>query len=107
MARVFYIHSNGERSEVEVGVGTSLMAAATANGVAGIHGDCGGALSCATCHVIVDPAFADLLPPMGDTERQMLDFTAAPREPHSRLSCQIVMAQALDGIVVRVADPQI
>lgn len=107
MPRVIYIHSNGERSEVEIANGQNLMLGATAHDVEGIVGDCGGVMSCATCHVIVDPTFAALLPPVSDTESQMLDYTAAPREATSRLSCQIVMNDALDGIAVRVADPQL
>ncbi|VTU40489.1 Putidaredoxin [Variovorax sp. PBS-H4] len=107
MPRVIYIHSNGERAEVEVANGQNLMLAATANDLNGIVGDCGGVMSCATCHVIVDDAFISLLPPPVDTEQQMLDYTAAPREAGSRLCCQIVMTDALDGIAVRIADPQL
>jgi len=107
MPRAIYIHPSGERSEVEVPVGTSLMMAATGHGLDGIVGDCGGVMSCATCHVFVEPAFAGLLPPPADTEDQMLDYTAADRQPNSRLSCQIAMTDALDGITVRMADPQL
>jgi 2Fe-2S ferredoxin len=107
MPRVIYIHSNGERDEVEVANGQSLMLAATAHDVNGIVGDCGGVMSCATCHVIVDDGYAALLPALTDTENQMLDYTAAAREPGSRLSCQIVMREELAGISVRIADPQL
>lgn len=107
MPRVIYIHSNGERNEVEVATGQNLMMAATGHDIEGIVGDCGGVMSCATCHVMVDEPFAALLPPVQDTESQMLDYTAAPREPGSRLACQIVMSDALDGIAVRIADPQL
>lgn len=107
MPRVIYIHPNGERREVEVSVGLNLMLAAASHGIEGIAGDCGGAMSCATCHVVVEAPFATLLPAPDDTENQMLDFTAMPREANSRLSCQIVMSDALDGIAVRIADTQI
>ncbi|KLN56363.1 2Fe-2S iron-sulfur cluster-binding protein [Variovorax paradoxus] len=107
MPYVIYTHPNGERKEVEIPLGQNLMLGATAHGIDGIHGDCGGAMSCATCHVIIDDAFAALLPAPDDTENQMLDFTAAPREANSRLSCQIVMSDVLDGIAVRVADSQV
>jgi 2Fe-2S ferredoxin len=107
MPKVTYIHSDGAVSEVEVAPGTSLMMAATAHDVGGIVGDCGGVMSCATCHVIVEPPFDSLLPPPEGSENQMLDYTAAPREPTSRLSCQIVMREALAGIRVRIADPQL
>src|SRR5438552_11194753 len=89
MPRVIYIHSNGERNEVEVPIGQNLMIAATGHDIDGIVGDCGGAMSCATCHVMVEEPFAALLPAPDDTETQMLDFTAAPREANSRLACQI------------------
>ena len=107
MSRVIYIHSNGERSIADVADGQNLMMAATGHGIEGIVGDCGGVMSCATCHVIVEETFTGQLPPVGETENQMLDYTAAPREPGSRLSCQIVMNAALDGIAVRIADPQL
>jgi 2Fe-2S ferredoxin len=107
MPRVIYIHSNGDRNEVDVASGQNLMFAATSHDIEGIVGDCGGVLSCATCHVIVDETFAGLLAAPNDTEIQMLDYTAAPREERSRLCCQIVMSDALDGIAVRIADPQL
>ena len=107
MSRVIYIHSNGERSEADVPDGQNLMLAATGHDIDGIVGDCGGVMSCATCHVIVEEPFVEQLPPVGDTENQMLDYTAAPREPGSRLACQVVMNAALDGISVRIADPQL
>jgi 2Fe-2S ferredoxin len=107
MPRVIYIHSNGDRNEVEVPIGQNLMMAATGHDIEGIVGDCGGAMSCATCHVMVEEPFAALLTAPDDTQNQMLDFTAAPRESNSRLSCQIVMSDMLDGIVMRIADPQL
>lgn len=107
MSRVIYIHPNGERSEADVADGQNLMMAATGHDIEGIVGDCGGVMSCATCHVIVEDAFIAALPAVSETENQMLDYTAAPREAGSRLSCQIVMNAALDGIAVRIADPQL
>lgn len=107
MPQAIYIHPDGSTTEIEVANGTSLMLAATKSDVAGIVGDCGGVMSCATCHVIVEAPFDAMLPPPEDNENQMLDYTAAPREPASRLSCQIVMSDALAGIRVRIADPQL
>jgi 2Fe-2S ferredoxin len=107
MPKVIYVHPDGRETEREVPAGTTLMIAATTGDVDGIVGDCGGVMSCATCHVVVDEAFAPRLPPVGDTENQMLDYTAMPRAPTSRLACQIVMSDALDGIRVRIADPQL
>jgi 2Fe-2S ferredoxin len=107
MPKAIYLSSDGSRSEVDVAVGTSLMQAAGANCIEGIVGDCGGNLSCATCHVFVDEGFLDLLPPVSTSEDQMLDYTAAGRQANSRLSCQLVMTEALDGLTVRIADPQL
>ena len=107
MPHVTYIHPGGKRLEVEVPIGQNLMMAAASHGIEGIVGDCGGAMSCATCYVIVEEPFAALLPAPDDTESQMLDFTAAPRQANSRLSCQIQMSDALHGIAVRIADPQV
>lgn len=107
MPKVIYLSSDGSSRELNVAAGTSLMLAATTSGLHGILGDCGGVMSCATCHVYVEAPHAERLPPPDETENQMLDYTAAPRAPNSRLSCQIVMSGALDGIRVRVADPQL
>jgi 2Fe-2S ferredoxin len=96
----------GARLAVCGPAGSSLMRAALAAGVGGIAADCGGVLSCATCHVIVAPEWAPRLPRPGADERAMLDMTAAPREPHSRLSCQIVLAPELDGLVARLPATQ-
>jgi 2Fe-2S ferredoxin len=105
-AKVVYIGADERPMEIEVDVGTSLMRAAVDYGVHGIAGICGGILSCATCHVYVDEAFRERLPPPRADELEMLNCTAAARRENSRLSCQIVMEQGLDGIIVRIADPQ-
>jgi 2Fe-2S ferredoxin len=106
MPKAIFRRNDGTAIDVEVAMGVSLMKAAVANSVDGIVGDCGGALSCATCHVMVDPAFEGALPPVSDNEDQMLDCTAAERQPNSRLSCQLVMCAELDGIVVTIPDQQ-
>jgi ferredoxin, 2Fe-2S len=80
--------------------GESLMQAAVAANVQGIEADCGGLLTCATCHVYVREPFASKLPPPSDDELGMLEFTASPRQPNSRLSCQIELGEALDGLTV-------
>ena len=107
MPRVIFIHPNGEHDEVDVPIGQNLMLAAAAHDIQGIVGDCGGAMSCATCHVMVAESFASMLPAPDETENQMLDYTAAPRQANSRLSCQVVMSDTLDGMSVRIADPQL
>jgi len=101
-----FICSDGAHRAVDVAPGANLMRAATDNGIEGIIGDCGGAMSCATCHVLVEDSFFDRLPAMQPNEDQILEYTAAGRQPNSRLACQILMSDALAGIVVRIADPQ-
>ncbi|MWB78184.1 2Fe-2S iron-sulfur cluster binding domain-containing protein [Pseudooceanicola sp. 216_PA32_1] len=108
MPKVTLINPDDSRIDLDVEVGDSIMRAATAAGIEGIVGDCGGGMSCATCHVVVlDDAYLAKTPEMSLTEDQMLDFTAMEREPNSRLSCQLVMSEEMDGMVVRVADPQL
>jgi 2Fe-2S ferredoxin len=94
--------ADGKSITLDVAEGTSLMQAATARGVPGIIGECGGSMSCATCHVVVDADWAGRLPPVSVFEDDMLDITDAERQPTSRLSCQIRMTSALDGIMVSV-----
>ena len=97
-----WILQDGSAVTHDVAEGTSLMAAAVAKGVTGIVGECGGSLSCATCHVVVDPAWSARAGVAEGFEEDMLDVADAPREATSRLSCQIKMRAELDGIVVRV-----
>ena len=107
MPKVTYIEFNGTAHEVEVPVGMSVMRGAVSNGVPGIDADCGGECACATCHVYVDAAWLDRtgLPVPGSQEAAMLSF-AAVAEPNSRLSCQITVTPALDGLVVRMPEGQ-
>jgi 2Fe-2S ferredoxin len=103
---VFLDTPGGVRLAVAGDEGRSLMRAAQAAGVDGIAADCGGVLSCATCHVIVAPGWAARLPSPDADEAAMLEMTAAPREAGSRLSCQIVLTPAIDGLVARLPDTQ-
>jgi 2Fe-2S ferredoxin len=82
------------------------MEAAVASGVSGIAADCGGMLTCATCHVFVQQPFAALLPPADGEELAMLAFTATPATPASRLSCQIRLTAELDGLAVELPPTQ-
>lgn len=91
---------------LECATGQSLMQVAVANGVEGIEADCGGTLSCATCHVYVREPFLALLPGMTGDEDSMLDFTASLRKANSRLSCQVALTEALDGLTVDLPDTQ-
>lgn len=93
---------DGRRITLDVAEGMNLMQAAVARGIPGVVGECGGSLSCATCHVVIAPDWADRAGPPGPFEDDMLDITEAGRQPASRLSCQITMRADLDGIVVQV-----
>lgn len=92
---------------IEGDVGSSLMEAATREGVTGIVAECGGSMSCASCHVFVDEAWTAQVGPPGDIEDELLDEAVTPRETTSRLSCQVVLAPQLDGLVVRIAPEQL
>lgn len=105
MPKVHFIQSNGGETIIDAPAGWSMMEAAVKNGVSGIIADCGGACSCATCHVYVDPAWWDRLPPRTETEEAMLEFAIDP-QANSRLSCQIELDDAIDGIVVKIPKSQ-
>ena len=105
MAKITYIEFNGKEHIVDVKNGMSVMEGAVKNLIPGIDADCGGACACATCHVYVDKAWLDKLEPMQEMEKTMLDF-AEGVEGNSRLSCQIKVSDALDGLVVRTPKSQ-
>ena len=105
MPKIRYVDHDGKEREVEVAAGLSVMEGAVKNLVPGIDADCGGACACATCHVYVDPGWTEKLPPKNDMEETMLDF-APMVKPNSRLSCQLRMSAALDGIVLRIPKSQ-
>jgi 2Fe-2S ferredoxin len=105
MPKITYIEHNGTARTVEVPAGWSVMEGAVKNRVPGIDADCGGACACATCHVYVDPAWLAKLPQRQEMEEQMLDF-AQDVKPNSRLSCQIKVSPALDGLIVRTPRTQ-
>jgi ferredoxin, 2Fe-2S len=106
MPRITYIQPDGSASEVEAAVGASVMETAIDNDIAGIVAECGGACSCATCHIYVDPAWVERLPVPDAQEDGMLDCVL-DRQPNSRLSCQIKVDRDLDGLVVRVPEAQL
>jgi len=105
MTKVTFIESNGTEHVVDADNGASLMEAAVKNTVPGIDADCGGACACATCHVYVDPAWAEKTGKAEDMESSMLDFAHEPNET-SRLSCQITVADELEGLIVRLPEFQ-
>lgn len=105
MAKVKFISAEGAETEIDADNDISLMVNAINNGIDGIVAECGGACSCATCHVIVDPEWYKKLPEPQALEKDMLEFVAEPSDT-SRLSCQINVTDELDGLVVKVPKTQ-
>ncbi len=99
MPHITYIAHDGASTTVDATAGMSVMRAAVMNAVAGIDAECGGACACATCHVVIDPAWAARLPAPAQMETDTLEMVTDP-QPNSRLSCQLTMTDALDGLVV-------
>jgi 2Fe-2S ferredoxin len=106
MPQVNFTLKDGTAVSVDAAVGDTVMNVATLNGLPGVEAVCGGFCSCATCHVYVDDAWIDRLPPASADENEMLDGTAADRLPGSRLSCQIKMTADLHGLSVRMPETQ-
>lgn len=96
------ISRGGSQREINAATGITIMEALRDNGVDEVLALCGGCLSCATCHVYIDPAFAAILPPLSDGENEMLDCSSY-RTEHSRLSCQLPVTSDLEGMVVTIA----
>lgn len=101
-----FVAADGQRRRVTAKAGRSVMQTAVEHGIEAIVADCGGTLTCATCHVIVAPEWAARLPPPSGDEEAMLEMTAAPREAGSRLSCQLVVTPELHGLTVRTPATQ-
>ncbi len=102
MPHVTWILPDGKKISADVSAGANLMTAAVANNVSGVVGECGGCLSCATCHVYVDDAWLDKVGPPDSIEDAMLEVTDTQRTSSSRLSCQIEASQELDGLILHV-----
>lgn len=106
MVKITYIEFNGKARELDIAPGTSVMQGGVSHSVRGIIGDCGGACSCATCHVYIDPAWIDKVGPTPPTEAALLEEVCGV-QPNSRLSCQIKVTDALDGLIVRLPEKQV
>ncbi len=102
MAKITVISREGEAKELQADNGLSLMEVIRDNGFDELLALCGGCCSCATCHVHIDPAFVGKMPAMGEDENDLLDSTDHRNET-SRLSCQIPVSEALDGLIVTIA----
>jgi 2Fe-2S ferredoxin len=101
MVQIYIEDSAGKPNAISARGGFTLMEVALANGIAGIDADCGGACSCATCHVVLDPEWVGRVPAVKEYEEGLLE-SLDNREPNSRLSCQIALDEHLDGLRVRV-----
>jgi len=105
MPQITYIQPSGEKHEVELETGVTVMAGALLHGIPGIDGDCGGQCACGTCHVYVDEQWVDRIDPIDDREQEMLSFAAEARA-NSRLGCQITIDEKLDGLKIHLPDGQ-
>ena len=101
MYQVIFVMPDGQSRTVTVAAGESVMDAALDHLIPGIKAQCGGAITCSTCHCYVDNAWVSRIPPAGELEKTMLEYVWQPRK-NSRLCCQLVMDANLDGIVVHV-----
>lgn len=106
MAKIKFVAADGSEHVADGSPGESVMRTAVKNGVPGIVGECGGNASCATCHVYVQPEFLDAVGPPGDFEQDMLDLAVTDPRANSRLSCQIRIADELDGLTVGLPEQQ-
>ncbi len=106
MPKITYIENNGKSHTIEVANGLSVMEGAVQNNIPGIDADCGGSMACATCHVYVKEEWFNKLPKKEDGEEDMLDMAFEPKK-NSRLSCQLMVSDQLDGLVVNLPEKQV
>ena len=105
MAKITYIEHNGKSHSLDVENGLTVMEGAVQNNIPGIDADCGGGCACATCHVYVEEKWLNKLPKKEPSEQDMLDLAIEPTSS-SRLSCQIIVSDELDGLVVKMPSKQ-
>ncbi len=106
MPKITYIENNGKSHTIEVANGLSVMEGAVQNNIPGIDADCGGSMACATCHVYVKEEWFNKLPKKEDGEEDMLDMAFEPKK-NSRLSCQLMISDQIDGLVVNLPEKQV
>ena len=107
MAKITYVEHSGTEHTVDVANGLTVMEGARDNNIPGIEADCGGACACSTCHVYIHPDWGEKGPDKDDMEEDMLDFAYEPDPARSRLTCQIKVTDALDGLGVQMPEKQI
>tara|TARA_B100000700_G_scaffold297751_1_gene362947 strand:+ start:197 stop:517 length:321 start_codon:yes stop_codon:yes gene_type:complete len=105
MPKITYIEHSGENHTIEVRNGLTVMEGAVQNNIPGIDADCGGSMACATCHVYVKEEWFDKLDKKEDGEEDMLDTAYEPKK-NSRLSCQLIVSEKLDGLIVHLPEKQ-
>ena len=105
MSKITYIDNQGNSNTIDVENGLTVMEGAIQNDIPGIDADCGGGMACATCHVYVNEEWQDKLPVKEDGEEDMLDMAFEPKK-NSRLSCQIIVSDELDGLTVNIPSKQ-
>ena len=106
MAKITYIEHTGKSHTIDVKNGLTVMEGAVQNDIPGIDADCGGSMACATCHVYVKEEWFNKLPKKEDGEEDMLDMAFEPKK-NSRLSCQIMVSDELDGLTVNLPKKQV
>jgi len=105
MPKITYTESSGNKKTIEVEKGLSVMEGAVQNNIPGIDADCGGGMACATCHVYVKEEWFNKLPKAEDGEQDMIDMAFEPKK-NSRLSCQLIVSEELEGLVVTTPSKQ-
>ena len=105
MPKITYIDFNGNSKNIEVENGLTVMEGAIQNNVPGIDADCGGSMACATCHVYVNEEWSNKISPAEDAEQDMIDMAFEPKK-NSRLSCQLIVSNELDGLIVTTPKKQ-
>ena len=105
MPKITYISHDGKKNTVEVDIGLSIMEGAIQNNIEGIDADCGGSMACATCHVYVEEKWLDKIPKAEEAEVDMIDMAFDPKK-NSRLSCQLIISNELDGLKVTTPEKQ-
>ena len=105
MPKITYIDSTGNQKTIDVAIGLSVMEGAIQNNVPGIDADCGGSMACATCHVYVEEKWLNKLPKAEDAEVDMIDMAYEPKK-NSRLSCQLIVSDELDGLIITTPSKQ-
>ena len=105
MSKITYIDSSGKSKTIDVENGLSVMEGAVQNNIPGIDADCGGGMACATCHVYVKEEWLNKLDKPEDAEQDMIDMAFEPKK-NSRLSCQLIVSDKLDGLIVTTPSKQ-